>query len=155
MIIRAPFYLGLDSRLTDMQILGMGTDLVEISRFRDLEASSPFFDRVFSEPEQEYCRSFSDSAGHFAATFAAKEACFKALPHGVIKSLRDIEILRDVQGAPHVHLPSDIPITVLVSLSHTSDHAVGVALSLPDSSSSNILDLRKLLNGATSEIHPE
>ena len=141
--------------MTDIPILGLGTDLVEIARFRNLEQSSLFFNRVFTESEQEYCRGFSDPAPHFASTFAGKEAALKALPRGSLQSLRSIEIVRDEQGAPSVLLPSELSISVLVSLSHTKEYAVAVALSLPVSSISNSQELRKLLNGASSEIHPE
>lgn len=141
--------------MTNVQICGLGTDIVTIARFRNLDPAAPFFTRVFADAELEFCRGFSDPAPHFASTFAAKEAVVKALPDESTIKLRDIEIRRDESGAPHVKLGWSTSLVVLISVSHNEEYAVSVAISLPDSSGSNSDELRKLLNSASSEILPE
>jgi holo-[acyl-carrier protein] synthase len=65
-------------------IVGIGIDIVEISRLRRaLERQGDrFIRRVYTETEQEYCRRHRDPAPYFAVRFAAKEALFTALGTG-------------------------------------------------------------------------
>ncbi len=144
-----------DVDLTDFKRLGLGTDLVEIERFRSLAPDAPFYQRVFTESERQYCMGFPDSAIHYASTFAAKEAVLKSLPSTEPISLRSIEILRDQHGSPKVRLAFDHRFRSLVSITHTGHHAAAVAISHPISESSDTDQMRKLLNGALSEILPE
>ncbi len=58
----------------------IGVDIVEVKRIRGIMERHPeFVRRVFTPSEIAYCDRFSDSARHYAARFAAKEAAFKAL----------------------------------------------------------------------------
>lgn len=94
-----------------MKIL-CGTDLVEIERFsRILEKNETgFINKCFTEREQEYCKVKAGgkrSAESFAARFAAKEACGKALGTGIMSEgigMTDIEVVIDEKGAPHLEL---------------------------------------------------
>ena len=94
-----------------MKIL-CGTDLVEIERFRKILGNneSGFINKCFTENEQEYCRTKAGgkrAAESFAARFAAKEACGKALGTGIMSEgigLTDIEVLTDGKGAPYLEL---------------------------------------------------
>ncbi len=66
-------------------IIGVGVDLVEVSRMERILASPwawRFLDRVFSEEEQAVCKSSANPAQGYAARFAAKEALGKALGTG-------------------------------------------------------------------------
>ncbi|MGY5864184.1 MAG: holo-ACP synthase [Candidatus Thorarchaeota archaeon] len=116
--------------------IAIGTDIVEIQRFRDLDSESAFFNRVFTDSEREYCRGYSDPAPHLAATFAGKEAVVKATSSSCTLSMNKIEILREENGAPFVTLHQECPLTIRISLSHSSTHAVAVAVafvqSIPD-----------------------
>jgi len=115
----------------------IGVDIVEIDRFRRIIYSEhkSFYDDIFTPHEIEYCLSFKDSAKHFAATFAGKEAVYKALNKYLNIKLSEIEIIRDEKGAPHVHLKINgddevkniLSLEVRVSLSHTSSHAIAFA----------------------------
>ena len=63
--------------------VGMGVDIVEIARMRDILARTPSFaSRVFSEAERAYCEETAAPEAHFATRFAAKEAVLKALGTG-------------------------------------------------------------------------
>lgn len=62
-------------------IRGLGIDLADIDRIRELLARHPerARRRLFTEGERAYCDRRADPARHFAARFAAKEAAYKAL----------------------------------------------------------------------------
>jgi holo-[acyl-carrier protein] synthase len=120
----------------------IGVDVVQVARFKWLEYATHkrFYERVFTSREIEYCLSFKTPAPHFAVNFAGKEAVYKALNRFCDAKLRDIEILRDEDGAPHVNLYLDHPsaknesqdmrllFRVEVSLSHSSSYAVAFAV---------------------------
>lgn len=122
------------------QVLGVGTDLVEVSRLRAaLERTPALRHRLFTPTEQAHCGRNHDPLPHLAARFAAKEAVMKALGAGMSKmAFTDIEVRSDVDGAPSVRLAGRArqvadrrgAATVLVSLTHTGDlaqaHAVAV-----------------------------
>lgn len=133
---------------------GLGTDIVEIRRFRELDQDSPFFSRVFTPDELVYCRKYVDNAPHFAVTFAGKEAVLKAMNSRKQLAVSEIEILRDLDGAPYVSLEENTEVEVLVSLAHSEQYAVAVALVIPKSQSSNVEMFRKLLNETIHDIIP-
>ena len=113
----------------------IGTDIVDISRIRDLIDIHPerFLKRTFTEPEQSYCVGKSDPAVHYSGRFAAKEAIKKALMTSGITdpiSWVEMEIVADQKGAPivnlHNHLFSNLDCKV--SISHTQDTAIATAV---------------------------
>jgi holo-[acyl-carrier protein] synthase len=118
-----------------MSLVAVGLDLTEISRVRDLmERHGPRFkERTFTAGEQAYCESCSDSAPHYAARFAAKEAVAKALGTGFAEgvSWTDIEVLRNELGQPSVVLHGGAAARAeqmgikewMLSLSHSRDTA--------------------------------
>jgi holo-[acyl-carrier protein] synthase len=121
----------------------IGVDVVEVARFKwlDYPSHKRFYERVFTPREIEYCLSFKAPAPHFAGNFAGKEAVYKAVNRFCDVKLRDIEILRDEDGAPHVDLhlnrqdatkngsqEINLPFEVKVSLSHSFSYAVAFAV---------------------------
>ena len=143
-----------DSPISLDNQFGLGTDVVEIRRFRELDPDAPIFARVFTSNELLYCRNYADSSPHFAATFAGKEAIVKAMNYQNPLSVSDIEILRNLDGAPYVRINENTDVEVLVSLAHSELYAVAVALVIPKSQSSNIEMFRKLLNESIHDILP-
>lgn len=133
---------------------GLGTDIVEIQRFRELETDAPFFSRVFTKDELTYCQSYPNPAPHLAATYAGKEAVVKAMNSQKQISVRGIEILRNEDGSPYVRIEGQTEIEVLVSLAHSKQYAVAVALVIPKSHFNNAEIFRKLLNETIQEILP-
>lgn len=121
-------------------ILGVGIDLVETARIKaSMEKfGDRFVDRILRSGEQDYCRKFRDSETHVAARFAAKEAISKAFGTGIGKELGwlDIEIANQPGGRPIAILHGralDLLAArgargLLVSLSHTRNHATAMAL---------------------------
>lgn len=119
-------------------VLGIGTDIVEISRIEKAMARQFFLKRVFTPREIAYCSSRgSQSAASYAARFAGKEAFLKALGTGLrYGSLQDIEILPNELGAPVLKLTGafkeivkDKGVTnIFISLSHSREYATAQCL---------------------------
>ncbi len=88
-----------------MRIVGIGVDVVEVDRVRRLLERHPRFrQRVFTPDEVAYCEAKASPAESYAARWAAREACIKAL--GGIRGVRwqDIAVGRAPTGAPHLSL---------------------------------------------------
>ncbi len=89
-----------------LQIVGIGSDLVDIERFRLAYDRRPTLtERLFSPDERAYCDRFADPVGRYAGRFAVKEAVMKALGVGLgAFALRDVEVRKARSGAPSVAL---------------------------------------------------
>lgn len=90
-------------------ILGIGTDMIEISRIELSLAQfgERFLDRIFTPGEIAYCqRKKKHAAESFAARFAAKEAGAKALGTGISRGIswKEIEVRREPGERPTLHL---------------------------------------------------
>jgi holo-[acyl-carrier protein] synthase len=87
-------------------IIGIGADLVEISRFSEAgeKYGGRFFRRLFTTKEIAYCESRGRPSEHYAARFAAKEAALKALGLGWSGGVTwvDVEVIRGEQGPPTI-----------------------------------------------------
>ena len=95
-------------RESDIVIVGLGVDMEEISRLREVigRHSRAFLQRVFTPAEIEYCERHRDTAERYAGRFAAKEATMKALGTGWSRGVRwkDIEVTRPPRQRPTVTL---------------------------------------------------
>jgi holo-[acyl-carrier protein] synthase len=121
-------------------MIGVGTDLVDVGRFREVLARTPrLVERMFTAGEQAYATKAKDPTERFAVRFAAKEATMKSLGGG-LGSMRmtDIEVLIDEDsGAPSLvlhgaaaELAASHGVTRWhISLTHTelSAHAIVIA----------------------------
>ena len=89
-------------------IIGIGTDLMEIARFRTAlgRGGERLARRLFTERERASCEARAIPAMHFAARFAAKEAVFKALGTGWSGGIAwtDAEVQSDENGRPRLVL---------------------------------------------------
>jgi holo-[acyl-carrier protein] synthase len=85
-------------------IIGIGIDIIEISRIRNLidAYGDKFTARIFSINEIAYCQGKKDSAPGFAARFAAREAFVKALGTGMAKGMK----FKDVAIEANMGMPS-------------------------------------------------
>jgi holo-[acyl-carrier protein] synthase len=127
-----------------MDILGIGTDIVECLRIRRMieKHGELFLTRVFTDRELRYCQRSKNATEHFAGRWAAKEAVLKCLGTGWSKGLcwTDIEVANDPAGKPAVGLhaaTSDHARAlgirdVMISISHCRAYAVAYALALGD-----------------------
>ena len=125
-----------------MGILGHGVDVIECPRVQKLleEHGDRFLKRVFTDHELDYCHKHKESTQHLAGRFAAKEAVLKALGTGMRGRMKwtDVEIANDDLGKPEITLSGESAdvaeqkgvCRVLVSISHTREHAVASAIAL-------------------------
>lgn len=115
-------------------IIGIGTDIVQISRMRTAIArwADRLALRILSADEWAYCQTRRDAAPHVAARFAAKEAGMKALGLGWMgTSWTDLEVVRAPSGQPSLQLTGRAARrmtelggdAVFVSLTHDGDYA--------------------------------
>jgi holo-[acyl-carrier protein] synthase len=109
--------------------IGVGVDIIEIYRIRDaMHRHTNFLIRNFSERERKYFATKFDVYETVAGNFAAKEAFSKAIGTGIRGfSLNDIEVLRNVKGAPYILFKGRKP-KAEVSISHSKTSAVAVVL---------------------------
>ena len=114
-------------------ILGIGTDLCDIRRIeKTLERfGDRFLQRVFTESERVKAIRRANPAASLAQSFAAKEACAKALGTGFRQGVfwRDMVVVNLPTGQPYMKItggalarmqkltPSGMKVEVLVSQS--------------------------------------
>lgn len=123
-----------------MAIVGIGTDLARISRFRSFlsEGKRGIIERVFGAEEQAYSLAKKDPASHLAARFAVKEAFLKALGLGLRQGItwQDMQVVRDPLGKPSLLLSGQAAVicqqrgvsVVHVSYSHDGDYATATVV---------------------------
>ncbi len=120
-----------------MTLYGIGIDLVEISRVRELldRWGERFYSKVFIREEIAYCLEKADPAASFAARFAAKEAFAKALGTGIGEACgwKDFAVLPGGGERPRPWLSPRVrqrlgECRVHVSLSHTNLGAVALVV---------------------------
>jgi holo-[acyl-carrier protein] synthase len=123
-----------------MTVVGVGTDLVDVDRFRRALARTPsIVDRVFTSDEWAYAQKRRDPTEPLAVRFAAKEAVLKALGLGLgAVPFREIEVVRAESGEPSLVLHGSAAGEAaargigrwMVTLSHTAHLAQAVTLAI-------------------------
>ena len=85
-----------------MKILGIGVDIIQNKRLKNLIFSKKFLSRTFSKNEIKISKKISSKTNYFSKRFAAKEAFAKSIGTGFRDNLnfKDIEILNDKKGKP-------------------------------------------------------
>ena len=90
-----------------MKIIGFGTDLTNINRFKKtLKNNKLFKKRIFSLKEINYCEKKKFNYLCYAKRFAAKEAFVKALGTGISNgiSFKEIEVSNNKKGKPSLNI---------------------------------------------------
>ena len=120
-----------------MNIVGLGTDIVDIKKIKKIisgKRGKLFTENTFTKNEIECAKCTNISK--LATAFAAKEAVYKAFETGWIEG-KDVEVLREKEtGAPRIKLHGEIKKIakkrkikkVLISLSFTESNAIAVVL---------------------------
>jgi holo-[acyl-carrier protein] synthase len=121
-------------------MIGIGTDLVDIDRFRTVLQRTPsFVDRVFRDDERAYADQANDPTARLAARFAAKEATLKSLGLGLgAMALSDIEVVKHDDGRPELRLHGTAAAAAaeagatrfLLTISHTEHLAQATVVAL-------------------------
>ena len=110
-----------------------GIDIIEVSRIKKAieNSNEMFLKKVFTEKEIEYCNSKkTNKIESFAARFAAKEACLKAISDLLENKFditwKEIEIENAKSGKPVIKLYKNLKEieSIDVSLSHIKDYAI-------------------------------
>lgn len=85
-----------------MKIIGIGVDIIQNNRIKNLLKNNKFLGRIYSERELKLSKQNKNKVAYFAKRFAAKEAFSKALGTGFRSGLefKDIEIVNDEAGKP-------------------------------------------------------
>jgi holo-[acyl-carrier protein] synthase len=121
-------------------ILGVGIDIIEVKRIQASyeKFGERFLKRILHDNEIAYCLSHKMPGPFLAVRFAAKEAISKAFGTGIGSQLswQDMEVARRESGEPYVVLHGNGKKlmaerngrVVLISLSHTQEHATAVAI---------------------------
>lgn len=123
-----------------MALVGIGTDLARIERFRRFlfEHKHALLARLFTAGERDYALGKKDPAPHLAARFAAKESCLKAFGTGWRAGIswHDMEVVPDALGRPELKLAgraAEIAAArkvdaIHLSYSHDGDYAVATVV---------------------------
>lgn len=119
---------------------GLGVDLVDVARFMASlqRGGERMRERMFTDQEWQECQSRANPGPHLAARFAAKEAGMKCLGTGWTQGVgfADFEVISDGKTAPRMvlhgqaaQIAASMSIrTLRLSLSHTDDQAIAIAL---------------------------
>ena len=86
-----------------MKILGIGVDIINSKRIRNLIGNKNFIQRTFGKNEIKLSKRINNKTNYFAKRFAAKESLAKSLGTGFRNNLnfKDIEVLNDRVGRPY------------------------------------------------------
>ena len=118
-------------------IIGVGSDILAVSRMRDVEQDAVFLRKAFTEKERAQAAARPKPKYYFCTRFSGKEAVFKALGMDPDQArLNEIEILSDDFGAPRVTLHGRMAAfaqsrgirQIHLSLSWETDYAVAFAV---------------------------
>ncbi|MBR2743386.1 MAG: holo-ACP synthase [Clostridia bacterium] len=118
-------------------IIGIGFDLVEISRIERLIEDARFLSKVYTQSEREYIKKQGKSGAQSAAAmFAAKEAFSKALGTGFRGfSPGSVSVEHDEYGAPYLSLSDEaekaaekLQAEFLLTITHTDTTAGAVVI---------------------------
>ena len=114
-------------------ILGVGVDIIKVSRFVHWTVNKKLSMRFFDEEELEYIYSRGQYASlSFASHFAAKEAYGKALGSGLAGfALREVSVICKAGAGPLLHLCGNAKLLfekaggkhIHLSLSHEAEYA--------------------------------
>ena len=119
-------------------IIGIGTDIAEVTRIAKSIENISFKERVFSKNEIAYCETKTNKAENYAARFAAKEAFFKSLGTGWRGGMafNEVEVINDELGKPTLNILGETAelikeknIKIIhISLSHIKDVAMATVV---------------------------
>lgn len=118
-------------------ILGVGIDIVLVSRVERAIKNPRFVERCYSKKEREWLFSKKNYARSAAMNFAAKEAFSKSLGTGIRGfGLHEVEVLRGANGKPYIQLYGKAKqvaeslgaTNFLVSLSDSKENAIACVI---------------------------
>lgn len=119
-------------------ILGIGTDIAEVKRFKKWVENPQMLQRFFNEKEIKDSGTESSRCQHYAVRFAAKEAFSKAIGTGISGfELKDVYIQNNSEGKPFLIVEKSAEnllkekygeCKMHVTLSHEKEYAVAFVI---------------------------
>ena len=121
-------------------IFGIGTDIVDVNRIKNLDSLDDFVKKILSSNEKKYFENLKDihKVSYVAKQFAGKESVAKAFGTGITGDIKfsEIQILRNKIGKPYLepigsfkdHIDDLGIIKTHVSLSDEEEYAIGFAI---------------------------
>jgi holo-[acyl-carrier protein] synthase len=108
-------------------IIGIGIDLVDISRFSQSLETPNFKQKIFSLSESNL------SPLHLAGHFAAREAFLKALGDQELFKFKDLEVINQINGKPKFKFVNELSKycedkSIHLSISHTPEYAMAIVI---------------------------
>ena len=123
-----------------MNIFGIGTDIINISRIKkSLKSNRRLKKKNFTNYEINACEKRKNKTECYAKRFAAKEALFKAIRTDGVLKFQDVEVRNDKNGAPAFNIKNSSKIKlkkkfkkkkykIFLSLSDDKPWAVATAI---------------------------
>lgn len=123
-----------------MNIFGIGTDIINISRIKkSLKSNKRLKKKIFTNYEINACEKRKNKTECYAKRFAAKEALFKAIRTDGVLKFQDVEVRNDKNGAPAFNIKNSSKIKlkkkfkkkkykIFLSLSDDKPWAVATAI---------------------------
>ncbi len=109
--------------------ISVGVDIESIARFKEYSQNKKFLNKIFKKSEIKYCNKRGYPIQHLASRFCAKESIIKALGNqNIIIQYQDIEIKNKDNLAPEVILEKFKNVHVTISMSHSRENALSVAI---------------------------
>ena len=108
-------------------IQGIGIDIVDLLRFKDLVSNKKFINRYFHKSESNL------SLQSLAGRFAAREALFKALNSKHLYNLENIQIINTKSGEPKFIFKNELAKhfklrKIHLSISHLPEYAISIVI---------------------------
>lgn len=108
-------------------IQGIGIDIVDLARFKDLASNKKFINRYFHKSESEL------KLQSLAGRFAAREALFKALNSQDLYNLQDIQVINTKSGEPKFVFKNELKKhfkfrKIHLSISHLPEYAISIVI---------------------------
>lgn len=110
-----------------LEKLSIGTDIVEVNRFRKLPytKNKKFYNKIFTKSEILYCIKYKDPYPHFAVRFAGKEAVIKSMKNKI--EMKDIEITHK-KSKPFIKISKKESVNFHISMSHDGEYAIAMII---------------------------
>lgn len=125
-----------------MEIVAHGIDLVDCPRIEQMvkQHGQRFIRRIFTDAEQAYANTNTNTIEKLAGRFAAKEAVLKLMGTGWRGKIAwtDIEVTNNDMGQPNVALSGEVERLanklgigqISVSITHTANFVIASAVAL-------------------------
>lgn len=114
-----------------MQVIGIGVDLVHLSRITDLVGRRGAYSlarRILSKKESELFDLAEDQLGFLQSRFAVKEALFKATSSFKHLKWSEVSLIKGSNGRPFVEFLEEPELAAQVSISHDGGFLVAMAM---------------------------